>query len=51
MKNIKIEILQKAIECKSQITQFLLGLEIVFVDLLKSRDMTITIVPLKPLGN
>ena len=41
---------QRAIESRSQIIQYLLGLEVVFIDLLKSRDMTITIVPLKTLG-
>jgi hypothetical protein len=38
------------IERGAGLTSFMLALETIFVDLLKCRDMTVVILPLKPLG-
>lgn len=50
VKKFLMENFQRAIESKNQIIQYLLGLEIIFIDFLKSRVMTIAVVPLKTLG-
>lgn len=46
-----IDSLKNGIERGAHLTSFLLALETIFVDLLKSRDMAVVILPLQPLEN